>query len=356
MSTQKPGFLPIPKSIDKSIGLIAREKIDNKTKPLGSLGSLEDIAVKLSTIQGNTKPAINNALILTFASDHGLAEEGVSAFPKEVSAQMVDNFVSGGAAINVICKHLGIDLFIVDMGVDSELDKKVIDKKVRKSTRNCAKFEAMTEAELELALKGGMEAFFEIHEKKPVDMLGLGEMGIANSSSAVLLIASMSKIDIAKFPDMVGRGTGLNDKGLLHKRNVLQRVYKLHNLDKASALEAMCRVGGYEIAGMAGAAIAAASLGVPIMLDGLISTAAGLFAYSLIPEIKDYMFIAHKSVEKAQAYAAKTVGLEPILDLGMRLGEGTGAALAINLAAVACSIMRDMASFEEASISRGDLS
>lgn len=367
MGNSEPAFSFLPKvnALDRSLEAALWREMDNKTKPLGSLGKLEDLAVRLSLIQGTSQPKLGNKLVLTFAADHGLSEEGVSAYPKEVSAQMVANFAAGGAAINVICRELGIGLYVVDMGVDaefvyseagsSEASPGVIGKKVRRSTRNCAKTEAMTAMELGQAIKGGMEAFYEAHTKKPVDMLGLGEMGIGNSSSAVLLTASVCGLGLDSLNELVGRGAGLDDRGLERKRQVLRRVYELHKLDSATAMEAMQRVGGYEIAGMSGAAIAAAALGIPVMLDGLISTAAGLCAWALEPKIRDYLFIGHKSAEKAQACAVNSLGLEPVLDMGMRLGEGTGAALAMKLADVACSIMRDMASFDKASVSRSSM-
>ncbi len=349
----RPAWLPEPRVLDLSLEAEARFAMDDKAKPLGSLGALEDLAVRLCVIKGTVRPSLERRLMLTFAADHGIVEEGVSAFPREVSAQMVSNFVAGGAAINVICGRLGIELRVVDMGVDADLGQGVVDKKVRRGTRNCALTEAMTTEELERALRGGMEAFLEAHRERPVDMLGVGEMGIGNTSSAALLIASLCGIGPEGLDGLVGRGTGVDDAGLEHKRKVLRRAYALHRLDRAGAWDALRSVGGYEIAGMAGAAIAAASEGVPTMLDGVISTAAGLCAYGIEPSVREYLFIGHRSVEVAQGTAARGLGLEPIVDLGLRLGEGTGAALAMDLAATACALVSGMASFDEARISRG---
>jgi len=345
-------WLPEPRLLARSLAADARFAMDDKAKPLGSLGALEELAVRLCVIQGSLKPSLEHRLVLTFAADHGIVEEGVSAFPREVSAQMVANFVAGGAAINVICERLGIELRVVDMGVDAELGPGIVDKKVRRGTRNCAVTEAMTGEELERALRGGMEAFNEAHRERPVDMLGVGEMGIGNTSSAALLIAALCGIGPEGLDELVGRGTGVDDAGLERKRTVLRRAYALHRLDRASALDALRAVGGLEIAGMAGAAIAAAAEGVPTMLDGVISTAAGLCACGLEPRVRDYLFIGHRSVEAAQATAARGLGLEPLVDLGLRLGEGTGAALAMDLAATACALVSDMASFDQARISR----
>ncbi len=333
-------------------GLRARAQfmIDNKTKPLGSLGKIEELAVRLCSMQNTLKPKTENKLMLVFAGDHGVTEEGVSAFPQEVTAQMVHNFSSGGAAINVLCAQYGIKLRVVDMGVNALIDYSgmVINKKVRRGTRNFALGEAMTREEAHGAIKNGMDAFWEIHERNPVDILGLGEMGIGNTSSAAMIISMLCGIPVE---ETAGRGTGVDDPGLAHKIKVLRKAFALHSPVPADGMEILRKVGGYEIAGMAGAALAAASTRVPVVLDGVISTAAGLIAWAINPRIKDYLFVGHKSVEKAQAAACRILGLEPVLDLSMRLGEGTGAALTMGLLESAARIIESMASFEDASVS-----
>ncbi|MBU0953945.1 MAG: nicotinate-nucleotide--dimethylbenzimidazole phosphoribosyltransferase, partial [Spirochaetes bacterium] len=245
-----------------------------------------------------------------------------------------------------------IDLKVVDAGVKGDLSglETVLNRKVALGTANAAREPAMSESQLLQALRSGMEVFSELHQARPVDLLGLGEMGIGNTSAAALLIAARSAVAVA---DLTGRGTGLNDGQLSHKQEVLQRVFALHELDKQSAFEQLRRVGGFEIAQMAGAAIAAAAAGVPVVLDGVISTAAGLMADALLPGLRDSLIIAHRSVEHAQAAAARVLGLDPVVDLGLRLGEGSGAAITLNLVDTACRIFREMASFAEAGVSTG---
>jgi len=343
-------------------GLRARAQflMDNKTKPLGSLGKLEELAVRLCAMRNTLKPETGKKLMLVFAADHGITEEGVSAYPQEVTAQMVRNFSKGGAAINVLCAQYGVDLRVIDMGVNAEVEYSgtVLNKKVRKGTRNFALGDAMTGEEAVLGVRNGMEAFLEIHGRNPVDLLGLGEMGIGNTSSAAMIISVLSGLPVE---ETAGRGTGVDDPGLAHKVKVLRKALSLHAaalhaaaLHAARAkdgMEILKRVGGFEIAGMAGAALAAASRRIPVVLDGVISTAAGLVAWAIDPRIKDYLIVGHKSMEKAQAAACGLLGLEPVLDLSMRLGEGTGAVLAMTMMESAALLLENMASFEDASVS-----
>jgi len=328
----------------------AQHKMDNKTKPLGALGQLESLAVQMCQIQQSLSPRIENKTLMVFAADHGISAEGVSAFPSEVTAQMVLNFLGGGAAINVLCRHHDIDIRIVDMGVSADLEphSELIDKKIRRGTRNFAVEPAMTREEAIQAIEAGMSSFFDVYAQRPVQILGLGEMGIGNTTSASAIISAATGVSPE---EATGRGTGIDDKGFQNKVAVIQKALDLHRPDTNDGLDILCKVGGFEIAGIAGAALAAASKGVAVVLDGVISTAAGLVAYLIRPEIGGYLISGHRSVEVGQVAALEMMSLNPVLELNMRLGEGTGAALTIDIVSAACRVMREMASFEEAGVS-----
>ncbi len=331
----------------------ALAKIDNKTKPLGSLGVLERLAVQLALIQQDLNPTLKRKLMLVFGADHGITEEGVSAFPSEVTRQMLENFFKGGAGINVICAQHQIDFKVIDMGVKGEFyDHPVlINKKIRNGTRNFALESAMTRDEAIQAIESGMEVVFDELNSQGIDILGVGEIGIGNTTCAAAIISTVTGISPA---EATGRGTGIDDNGLERKIKVIEKALAFHQIDSKDGMEILCKVGGLEIAGIVGAILAAASKKIAVVLDGVISTAAGLIAYVLCPEIKEYLIAGHKSVETAQQAALSFMGLEPVIDLKMRLGEGTGAAMAIDVADTACRVMRDMASFEEAGVSNSD--
>jgi nicotinate-nucleotide--dimethylbenzimidazole phosphoribosyltransferase len=329
-------------------------KIDEKTKPLGALGRIEDLGVRMSLILGTLDPEIQRKHIFVFAGDHGITEEGVSAYPSEVTAQMVDNFLAGGAAINVLCRHYGIDMKVVDMGVKSTIPARpgLIICKAGPGTGNFAIEDAMSEDQVMTALENGMKVFLDEYGRKPIDIVGLGEMGIGNTTSASAIISAVTGITPAQ---AAGRGTGIDDKGLSRKIEVLEKALAFHCVDPFNGFEILRRIGGFEIAGIAGAVLAAASKKTAIVLDGLISTAAGLVAYVINPDIKGYLISGHKSVEQAQKAALEYMDLKPVIDFDMRLGEGTGAAIAIDMADAACKIMSQMASFDEAKIARASL-
>jgi len=339
------------KAVDEGLRAAAVRKIDGKTKPLGALGMIENLAVSLALIQQNLSPRIERKAVFVFAADHGIAEEGVSAFPAEVTQQMVRNFLRGGAAINVLCRHHGIDLKIVDMGVNADLEPHplLIAAKIRKGTRNFALEPAMTRFEARQALLTGARVFDEEFARAPISIVGLGEMGIANTTSASAIVCAVTGISPRA---AAGRGTGLDDCGLEHKIKVLSKVLAMHEIDGRDGLEVLRTFGGFEIAGIAGAILAAAAKGCAVVLDGLISTAGGLIAGLLQPAVKGYLISGHRSVEVAQGAALNYLGLSPVVDFGMRLGEGTGAAMAIDVVAAAGCIMSEMASFEEAGVSR----
>ncbi len=337
------------KPINQTLRASAQRKIDHKTKPLGALGGLEELAVQMCLIQQDLNPQINRKELFVFAGDHGVAEEGVSAFPSEVTEQMVRNFLNGGAAINVLCSHHEIGLHIVDMGVNCDFPNTpgLINKKIRKGTSNFALKDAMTKKEAYSAIEGGMAAFLDTSSTEKIDIVGLGEMGIANTASATAIISVITSIPVK---DAVGRGTGVDDHGLLHKMKVIQKALDFHQPDPADGIDILTKIGGFEIAAIAGAALAAASKGTAVILDGLISTAGALIACLLNPDISGYLISGHKSVEPAHLTSLRHLNLKPVHDLEMRLGEGTGAALTIDIVDAACKIMRKMASFEEAGV------
>jgi len=337
----------------ESFRVKVQEKIDNKTKPLGSLGTLEDLALKISCIQRTLHPKLERKAMFVFAADHGIAEEGVSAYPQEVTYQMVLNFLNGGAAINVLCKRNDIDMAIVDIGVkgDFESHPQLYTKKIAPGTANFAAGPAMTLQQAQSALQAGADVFKAENQKNKIDILGLGEMGIANTTSATAVISSITGVCPGQ---CTGCGTGIDSQGLRHKIEVLEKALAFHTSDSNDVFDVLCKVGGFEIAGMAGAALAAASAGCAVVLDGLISTAAGLIAYTLEPKVAHYFFAGHKSVEIGHVAALKHMGLDPVVDLNMRLGEGTGAAITIGLIEHACDIMNNMASFQDAGVSDGN--
>ncbi len=340
------------KPISENFTSQAQKKVDLKTKPLGALGSIEKLAVQISAIQKNLKPAIACKRMFVFAGDHGVVEEGVSAFPAKVTVQMVENFLDGGAAINAFCRQYDIDLAIVDMGVNGDFSDHplLIKRKIARGSRNFAVQRAMSPADALRAIETGAEIFLDKHAQQPCDLVGMGEMGIGNSSCAAAIICAASGLPAAK---IAGRGTGVDDRGLERKREVLEKALALHQPSRTDALELLSMLGGYELGGICGAVLAAASTGCCVVLDGIISTAAGLLAYLLCPEIKGYLVAGHRSVETGQQTALAIMGLAPVIDLDMRLGEGTGAAITMNLVELSCRMMREMASFEEAGVDTG---
>ncbi len=347
-----PLLLEIIDKIEPGSALLrdqAQKKVDLKTKPLRALGRIEELAVQLSVIKKDLNPKVDCKRMFVFAGDHGVVEEGVSAFPAKVTVQMVENFLDGGAAINSFCRQYGIELAVVDMGVNGDFDAHplLVKKKVAKGTMNFAVQTAMSAEEAVRTIENGARCFLEKNKTQRCDLVGMGEMGIGNTSSATAIICSASGLSVAQ---VVGRGTGVDDRGLSHKREVLEKALALHRPVKDDALDLLCKVGGYELGGICGAVLAAASEGCCVVLDGIISTAAGLLAYLLCPDVKEYLVAGHKSVEVGQQAALDIMGLEPILDLDLRLGEGTGAAITMNLVDLSCRMMREMASFEEAGV------
>ena len=323
-------------------------KISNKTKPLGSLGRLEDLAFQIGLIQGTLSPVLINPHVLVFAGDHGLAQEGVSAYPPEVTWQMVLNFLQGGAAISVFAREAGLTLRVVDAGVNHSLPDhpSLIKAKINSGTRNALYEPAMTLDECKQALVTGSNIIDTI-AANGCNLVCIGEMGIGNTSSASLITAALLDLPLLR---CVGRGTGLDDAQLKHKVDVLERVMQRHTIE--SPLELLAAFGGYEIVMMVGAILQAAAKRMVILIDGFISTSALAAAAAFVPAVKNYCIASHRSPEQAHELLLDWLKLAPLLDLGMRLGEGTGAALSYPLVRSAVAFLNDMASFESADIAK----
>lgn len=327
-----------------------QNKIDLKTKPIGSLGKLEDVALKISTIQQTLSPEIKEPTMLIFAADHGLADEGVSPFPKEVTHQMVTNFLGGGAAISVFCKQNGLNLKVVDAGVDFDFSKELnlIHAKVGYGTNNILKEPAMSESTCSLAINKGKEII--IHEcQNGCNTVGFGEMGIGNTSSAALL---MNKITGLSIEDCTGRGAGHDNEGLKNKTEILSKASKLY--DPKTPLEILAVYGGFEIAMMIGAMLEAKEKNMVIMVDGFITTAAFLVAHAMNDKIMENAIFCHASKEKGHRLMHEYLNVEALVDLNMRLGEGSGAAVAFPIIKASVNFMNNMASFEDAGVSNKD--
>jgi|ERR1035437_8925860 nicotinate-nucleotide--dimethylbenzimidazole phosphoribosyltransferase len=325
-----------------------QHKINNKTKPLGSLGVLEAIAQKIGLLQNTLTPELKNPTIVVFAGDHGITDEGVSPFPKAVTMQMVMNFLSGGAAINVLCRQNGIKLLVADAGVDFDFDPSlpIIDAKLGRGTKNFLQQPAMTNEECTEAMKRGGEIVVRQHNDG-CNIIGFGEMGIGNTSSAALL---MSKFCHLPVEECVGRGTGLDNEGLKRKVAILKKVNEKH-ANASTPTEIIATFGGFEIAMMTGAMLKASELNMIIMVDGFIATSALISAYQLNKQIIKNCIFCHQSDEQGHKLMLECLGVTPLLNLNMRLGEGTGAAVAYPIIKSAVSFLNEMASFESAGVS-----
>ena len=323
-------------------------KIDIKTKPVGALGDIEALAKQVCLIQQSLEPKLTKPTILVFAGDHGIAEEGVSAYPQEVTWQMVMNFVAGGAAINVFTRQNGMDLQVIDAGVNYEFpgDLPIVYRKIAKGTRNFLIDLAMTESQLNQSLQSGADVLGELHDKG-CNVVGFGEMGIANTASAAALVSQLTGIPVS---EITGRGTGLNDHQLSHKIQVLENAFTYHGeIDDVHAV--LQTFGGFEIAQMVGAMLEARNRNVLILVDGFIASAAYLCAYKLDPSVKGNAVFCHCSQEQGHRKLLDYLGVNALLDLNLRLGEGSGCALAYPLVKAAVSFINEMASFEDAGVS-----
>ena len=325
--------------------------IDFKTKPPGSLGRMESLALQIAMAQGSLTPKADPAHLLIFAGDHGLVAEGVSAWPQEVTAQMVLNFLSGGAAANVFARSNGIGLTVLDAGVAGDLpnDPALAQAGIRRGTRNAAIEDAMTAEEVDAALKFGADAASKA-VASGAKTIAIGEMGIGNTSAASLLAHAIDGVDL---DTLIGPGAGLDADGLSRKREILHRTAS-RRPGRLAASEALCAFGGLEIAAMTGAAIGAASHGALVLVDGFIASSSALCALRARPEIAPWLIFAHHSKEPGHAAMMASMQVEPLLDLDLRLGEGTGALLAFPMLRAACAMLSEMATFESAGVSEKD--
>jgi len=322
-----------------------RHKIDHKTKPLGALGALEDLALQLGLIQRQETVTLHDPQMVVFAADHGIAAEGVSAYPQAVTVQMVGNMLAGGAAINVFARQHGFTLQVVDAGVAAELPAhpQLLQRKIAQGTKNLCLEPAMSPAQAHAALKAGRD----IVQSLPGNVVAFGEMGIANTSAAALLLARLAG---ATIEDATGRGTGLSDQQLTHKQGVLLRALARHQ-NATEPLDVLAALGGLEIAMMSGAMLQAASERRVVLVDGFIAGSAALVAHALVPQVKDYMVFCHRSAERGHSLLLDHLKAKPLLELGLRLGEGTGALLAWPLVQSAAHFLNEMASFDSAGVS-----
>jgi nicotinate-nucleotide--dimethylbenzimidazole phosphoribosyltransferase len=343
----------------RQAALQAQARLDSKTKPRGSLGRLEELACRLASIYGTGAPTSPARAVVVMAADHGVAEEGVSAYPQEVTAQMVGNFAAGGAAINVLARLQQARVIVVDMGTKPAARAREITALVGASgwcqvrchrlgagTANFTRGPAMTRETAVQAVEYGIALAGELAEAG-IGLLAVGDMGIANTTAASALTAAF----LAQPPEQVtGRGTGVDDDRLLRKVRAVEQALAVNRPNAADAVDVVAKVGGFEIAGLAGVILGAAARKVPVMLDGFITGAAALIAVGLCPAVRDYLIAAHRSVEPGHAFILRQLGLRPLLDLDMRLGEGTGAVLAMNLLEASLRLLHEMATFEGAAV------
>lgn len=338
----------IPSISDEAM-FSAKLRQDQLTKPQGSLGRLEELSIKVAGIVGNPKPRISRKVVIVVAADHGVVEEGVSAFPKEVTAQMVYNFLRGGAAINVLARHVGAKVVVVDAGVATDLQPHPALKirKIGYGTGNIARGPAMTRSQAIQALEIGIE-LVEEELSHGLDIVAPGDMGIANTTPAAAIAAAVTGVS----PEIVtGRGTGVDDETLVRKINTVKRALEVNQPNPKDGVDVLAKVGGFEIGVMAGIILGAAANRVPVVLDGFICTAAALIAATIAPQVKSYCIAGHCSAERGHRVMLEYLGLDPLLDLNMRLGEGTGAVIAMSLVEAACKILNEMATFSEANVS-----
>ncbi|MDN5331382.1 MAG: nicotinate-nucleotide--dimethylbenzimidazole phosphoribosyltransferase [Tepidanaerobacteraceae bacterium] len=327
----------------------ARERLDNLTKPKGSLGALEDLAAKLAGITGKVFNDFKKKTVIIMAGDHGVVEEGVSAYPKDVTPQMVLNFLAGRAAINVLARHEGAEIICVDIGVASDVDHPdLVVRKVKKGTDNITKGPAMSREEAIKAIEAGIATAWESIDKGS-DLIATGDMGIGNTTPSSAILAAFSGKPLE---EIVGRGTGIDDHRLEKKLNAVRKALEVNKPDPEDPIGVLAKVGGLEIAGIAGVILGAASRRVPVIIDGFISTAGALIASRINPRAVNFMIASHVSQEPGHKVMLDLLGLEPMIFMRMRLGEGTGAVLAMNLVEAAVKIIREMATFEEAGVSK----
>lgn len=333
----------------------ARQRLDQLAMPHWALGDLMDLAIDLAGIYRSLTPPVKRKAIVTMAGDHGVTVEGVSKFPSEVTPQMVYNFVNGGAGINALADQAGAEIFVVDMGVNSDLldlakSGKIINKKVGLGTANIAKGPAMSHAMAKRSLESGIEVANDLGSR--FDIFGTGDMGIGNTTPSTAIAAVLTGKDVAS---LTGRGTGLDDEQLANKVSVVERAIAINNPDPKHGIDVLAKVGGFEIGGIAGLILGAAAQSKPVIVDGFISTAGAMIAHSIEPFVRDYIIFSHRSVEQGHVAMQNHLGCDkPLLDLNFRLGEGTGGAVAMNLVEASVAILTKVLTFEEAAVANSD--
>ncbi len=335
--------------LDEGAMQAARDRQDALTKPRGSLGRLESLSVKVAGITGLPLPQIHHKVVTVMAGDHGVVSEGVSAYPQEVTPQMITNFLHGGAAINTLSRHVGARVIVVDMGtaIDLEPHPDLVIKKIAYGTGNIAKGPAMTHAQAIQSILSGAEVVKDEIERG-LDILATGDMGIGNTTPSAAIAVALTKKPIV---EVVGRGTGVDDTGLQRKISAVDRALEINDPKPDDGVDVLAKVGGFEIGGLAGAILMSASHRRPVVIDGFISTAAAMIAVVLVPQVRDYLIAAHTSQELGHHTMMEWLNIEPLFDLQMRLGEGTGAVLALPLVEAACKVLTEMNTFAEAGVS-----
>lgn len=329
----------------------ARQRQESLTKPPGSLGRLESFSVDIAGMTADPLPDLSEAVVITMAGDHGIVEEDVSAFPQSVTAAMVSNFAGGGAAVNALASTIGVRNLIVDIGVATEIDDSIdgiVRERVGNGTANFAKERAMSRSTARHAVETGQRILAE--HAPDADIVALGDMGIGNTSASAAVTAAITGVDPATVTD---RGSGIDDDALEHKIDVVRDALELHDPDSSDGIDVLSAVGGFELAGLAGVALEAASRRIPVVVDGFITGAAALAAMTIDERVESYLLPSHQSVEAGHPVQHDALGIDPLFDLEMRLGEGTGGVLAIGIYRAACTALREMATFEEAGIPTG---
>ena len=336
-------------SLDERAMSEARAMQDRLTKPTGALGRLEELSIQLAGIQGKPIPRVKDKAIIVMAGDHGVVAQGVSAYPQEVTPQMVLNFLHGGAGINVIARQVGARILVVDMGVAADMapNPLLVSRKVAHGTRDMATGPAMTEDQAIKALETGIE-LAAAEAAKGLDIVGTGDMGIGNTTASSAICAVMAGKTAA---EVTGRGTGVGDEQLKHKAEVIDKALKVNRPNAKQPLSVLAKVGGFEIAGLAGVMLGAGARRIPVVIDGFISGAAALIAVGLAPSLREFLIAGHVSAEAGHRILLKHLGLKPLVDLDMRLGEGTGAAIGMFLCETATRVLAEMATFDEAGVS-----
>lgn len=338
--------------LKKEFFTLAQKRLDQLTKPRGSLGQLEEIAKRYVAIVENIHPRIQKKVIYTFAGDHGVVAEGVSAYPKDVTAQMVYNFLRQGAAINVLAGHAGAKVVVIDIGVDHQFEptEGLVIRKVARGTGNITRGPAMPREQALQAIAVGLEMADHAKNQK-ADLVGTGDMGIGNTTPSSAILAVMTGLPVDQ---VTHRGTGVDDVGLVRKIKTIEKALEIHSPDSRDPLDVLSKVGGFEIGGIAGLIIGCAGHRIPVVVDGFISTAGAMIAVALNPRTREYLFASHKSAEEGHHFMWEYIGQKPILDLSLRLGEGTGAALAMSIIEASLKVLSEMATFAEAGVSEGE--